>query len=124
MGDWSRQPWGNDEAADWFHKFWKIKDFTILISEIEDFDPTEEKYDSIRAASYLLQTLGIVYVWPSEHLEVLKPLLNKAITILTHMVNPPNDDWGFLDMWGNDPAVIYSVKEQITLLEMRINDLV
>jgi len=23
MGDWGAEPWSNDEAADWFHRFWR-----------------------------------------------------------------------------------------------------
>ena len=48
----------------------------VLIEEIENFDETKETYDSFRAAAYLLQTLGIVYVWPAEYLNELKKLLD------------------------------------------------
>ena len=51
MGDWSCKPWGNDEAADWFHEFWRSKDFTLLFDEIEEFDPRAERYDRARAAA-------------------------------------------------------------------------
>lgn len=123
MGDWNVQPWANDEAADWFHSFWENHDFAVLIDEINDFDPNEERYDSVRAASYLLQTLGIAYVWPSAHQEALKPLLVKAISILSNMINPPDESWGFLDMWGHSPSVIESVRMQIEALEARLGDL-
>ena len=123
MGDWGAEPWDNDEAADWFHRFWKCG-FSILIDEIKNFDPRLERYDSVRAAAYLLQTLGIAYVWPSEHHTVLKPLLNDAISILTNMINPPSDDWGFLDMCSNNPDVIKSVENQIDALRKRLSQLV
>jgi hypothetical protein len=123
MGDWNAQPPGNDEAADWFQRFWKKSDFSILVDEIRNFDEREERYDSVRAASYLLQTLGIVYVWPAEHREELKPLLREAISILTKMIDPPNGDWGFLDMWGNSADVIEAVKEQIIALRVRLSEL-
>ena len=58
MGDWGAEPWESDEAADWFHRFWKCG-FSILVDEIRNFDPRLEGYDSVRAAAYLLQTLGI-----------------------------------------------------------------
>lgn len=123
MGDWSKEPWGNDEAADWYHKFWKQSDFTFLINEIKNFSPEEERYDSIRAACYILQTIGITHVWPTRHHDILKELLNKSITILENMINPPNETWGFLDMWGNDPGVTEAVESQIKILKIRLNDL-
>ena|SRR3974390_175731 len=123
MGDCGPQPWENDEAADWFHRFWK-GGFSVLIGEIRNFDPRRERYDEVRAAAHLLQSLGIAYLWPSEHGAELKPLLNEAISILTKMINPPSDEWGFLDMWSNDPDVIKSVENQIDGLKGRLSQLV
>ncbi|WP_028601576.1 hypothetical protein [Ottowia thiooxydans] len=123
MGDWSTKPWGCDEAADWFHRFWTKGGIAVLIREFEEFDERQEKYDSIRAASYLLQTLGITFVWPVDHSDELEPLLRKAILILKNMIDPPTDDWGYLEMCGNDPGAILAVKEQITALQDRLSDL-
>lgn len=123
MGDWSKEPWGNDEAADWFGLFWKNSDFSLLINEIDNFSPKEERYDSVRSACYLLEVLGIVYVWPSQHMDILKKLLSKAISILENMITPPTDDWGFLDMWGSDPEIIKAVELQIEVLRTRLADL-
>jgi hypothetical protein len=53
MGTWNYNPWENDEAADWFQEFWKQQNFAVLINEINQFDPTEERYDAFRAACYL-----------------------------------------------------------------------
>jgi hypothetical protein len=123
MGDWSFKPWGNDEATDWFQRLWKGKDFTQVVDEIEQFDPRAEKYDQLRAAAYLLETLGNPYMWPSSQQGKLKPLLVKAIAILEKMVDPPDASWGFLDMWGNHPKVVESVREQIASLQARLDDL-
>jgi hypothetical protein len=123
MGDWNVQPWANDEAVEWFYNFWKEHDFSVLINEIKYFDRREERYDSVRAASYLLQNLGVAYVWPSVHLKDLRPLLVQAISILSNMINPPDDSWRFLDMWGNSAEMIESVKRQIAVLETRLRDL-
>lgn len=123
MGDWSAQAWGNDEATDWFQRFWQQADFSVLIDEISNFDPLEERYDAVRAASYLLQTLGIVYVWPVRHGDILKPLLEKAIAILSDMIAPPDEDWGFLEMWGHDAEVIAAVNSQIEALRARLGEL-
>jgi hypothetical protein len=124
MGDWSFKPWGTDEAADWYAKFWKDKDISLLIQEIETFDPKDERYEAFRAAAYLLQTLGIAHVWPGRALAQLKPLLDKAIETLENFIAPPNEEWGFLDMWGNDPGVVEAVKEQIATLKERRAELV
>ncbi|EEE2004589.1 hypothetical protein CI266_005038 [Salmonella enterica subsp. enterica serovar Kotte] len=127
MGYWSIDPWGNDVAADWFHRFWggaDQSDFDFLIHEIIDFDPSKERYDSVRAACYVLQVIGIVYVWPVNHLDMLKELINRAIIILSNMINPPDDTWFFLDDCDNDEDVINSVNEQIRILKLRLSELV
>ena len=124
MGDWSYEPWGSDEAADWFHKFWKKGGIPVLIEEIENFDETKETYDSFRAAAYLLQTLGIVYVWPAEYLNELKKLLDSTIIILGKMIDPPDENWAYLDMGGDREKLIQNVKEQISVLQERRKALV
>ncbi|ACZ08179.1 Uncharacterised protein [Sebaldella termitidis] len=124
MGDWSYEPWGNDEAADWFGKFWKNGKFIVLIDEIENFDEREERYDSLRAAAYLLQTLGVVYIWPVEYLNKLKPLLDKTIIILNNMINPPDENWAYLEMGGDKEKLMQAVKEQIDILKERRKDII
>jgi hypothetical protein len=124
MGDWGPEPWANDEAADWFHKLWRECDFSVLIDEIRNFDERNEGYESFRAASYVLQTLGNPYMWPAEHRTILKELLDKSISVLENMINPPNDAWGFLESWGNDARVVDSVRTQITELRKRRSEIV
>jgi hypothetical protein len=123
MGGWSFKPWGNDDAADWFQRFWKSKDVALVVDEVERFDAKAERYDQLRAAAYLLETLGNPYIWPATQQAALKPLLTRTIEILSHMIDPPDADWGFLDMWGNDPGVIEAVREQIAALQARLADL-
>lgn len=119
MGDWNVEPWGNDEAADWFHRFWQGANISQIINEIRDFDEKHEAYDSFRAASYVLQSFGHPYLWPSAYRLDLKPLLDRSIEILTCMIEPPNANWGFLEMWGHDPKIIISVRFQIEALKQR-----
>lgn len=123
MSAWNYNPWDNDNASDWFQQFWKQKDFTVLINEIKQFDPKEPGYDTFRAACYLLQTLGNPYVWPTEHLDELKPLVGYAIEILTKMINPPSKEWYFLDIWEGSEEIIKAVQVQIDALEARLGDL-
>lgn len=123
MGDWSRKAWGNDAAADWFQRYWKAPGVAAIVDEVANFDPGEERYDELRAACHLLECLGIAYVWPADQLPTLKPTLVGAIRILRQMIDPPDDTWGFLDMWGDDPEVIAEVEAQIDALEARLADL-
>jgi hypothetical protein len=119
MGDWGLRPWENDEAADWFHIFWKKSDISVLVHEINNFDEKQERYESFRAASYILQTFGNPYMWPEQRKAILKDLPDKSIDVLEKMINPPNYDWGFLDMWGNRQKIIDSVRDQINQLRIR-----
>jgi hypothetical protein len=120
MGAWSNDPWGSDEAADWFHRFWKEKNFDLLVNEIENLDPVDERFDSLRAACYLLEVLGISYVWPVDYLDDLRKLLTKAIELLRKMCNPPDETWSYLEMCDDDPGVVVSLHRQIANLEARL----
>jgi hypothetical protein len=122
MGDWSFKPWGTDEAADWFARFWKGEDVALVVDEIERFDPARERFDALRAAAHVLASFGSPYMWPSSRSEKLKPLLQQAIAILTAMIQP-DDAWGFLDMWGGDKRIVPAVEEQIAALQARLDDL-
>ena len=122
MGDWGARPWETDEAADWFHVFWK-KGIVFLIDEIQNFDEKTQYYERFRAAAYLLQAFGSPYIWPVEHSEQLKPLLIAAISTLEKMIDPPDSGWAFLDLWDNDPDVIENVREQIAALKERLGQL-
>ncbi|WP_218171054.1 hypothetical protein [Pseudomonas yamanorum] len=53
----------------------------------------------------------------------LKPLIQHAISILTQMIDPTNEDWGFLDMWGGSADVIKAVEEQVDALKTRLGEL-
>ncbi|MEC9791656.1 hypothetical protein RCT11_09335 [Escherichia marmotae] len=124
MGDWGKKPWDNDAAADWFHRFWSGTDksnFEFLISEINNFNPDTDRYDAVRAACYILQTIGIPHVWPVKHLDILKEILEKALLILTNMINPPNDKWLFLE--DCDDEMLHAVNEQITAIKLRLEEL-
>jgi hypothetical protein len=68
MGAWGFAPWDNDSAADWYGDLF---DATGLAKHVEDAlggDPAEDP-DVIRAAAYLLVSLGRVYIWPIEDLD-------------------------------------------------------
>jgi hypothetical protein len=99
MGAWSTEPWSNDEAADWFARFFKNCNLSLIDEEFRCVTEVNEKYDAIRAAYFLLQKLALPYVWPvSERAPDPKNLIAKRIEILQFMINPPNTRWSFLDM--------------------------
>jgi len=123
MGDWSPEPWGSGEVAHRFQRCWKIKDVALIAEEIQGFDPKSERYDQVRAAAYLLEALGNPYIWPAVQQAALKRLPVGSIDILSRFIEPPDEDWGFLDMWASDPAVGASVREQIANLQALLADL-
>ena len=87
---------------------------------IHGFEPETEQYEAVRAACMVLGCFGSAYAWPSAHLEERLPALLQAIMLLTHMLNPPDDAWGFLDLWNHDEVVVKSVEQQIAVLNQHI----
>ena len=120
MGDWSKEPWGTDEAADWFGRYWNGGGIPLVLKTIHGFEPETEQYEAVRAACMVLGCFGSAYAWPSAHLEERLSALLQAIMLLTHMLNPPDDAWGFLDLWNHDEAVVKSVEQQIAVLNQHI----
>jgi hypothetical protein len=123
MGDFSFSPWGTDEAADWFASFWKDGGIEFLIKDIESFDLASERFEELRAAAYILQSLGIPYVWPATHLDRLRPTLEKTISLLEALVDSTQESSPFLDSWGNDPRAAKAVANQIAQLKSRISEI-
>jgi hypothetical protein len=117
MGDWSTQPWGTDEAADWFHRFWQRKDLRWVLDELRGFDPLHEQYEGVRATAHVLIAFGSPYCWPADLLDVRIEMLERTLCILQQMIEPPSADWRFLDAWEHDPAIFASVQSQIAALQ-------
>jgi len=115
IGAWGVEPWESDGAADWFADMFGDLKIEMMREALKYYDA----YDEIRAACYVLQTLGRVYVWPAARHDDLKELLDKGIKLLTNMLNPPSADWDFLELWGRDPKVIASVQKQLDELKAR-----
>ncbi|WP_448953466.1 hypothetical protein [Labrys neptuniae] len=123
MGAWDFSPWGNDDAAGWYSRFLRGCDFVMLKREFEEFSEKDEsKYDKIRAACYMLQCIGNPYIIPkTEEIEV-KDLIEQGIRILSNMIDPPDQNWTYLDMWGGDEEVRSSIGEQIKTLKIRLGE--
>ncbi len=100
MGAWKSEPWDSDGAADWFGDFFS----ELKINMIHEAFDVLDNYDAARAASYILQFLGHVYVWPAEHLDDLKQLLE-------NIFNATNDTqlFGFLDVISGGALANFSI---------------
>ena len=117
MGDWGYKAYENDEAADWFTRFWESKNFDLLQSTAANFDPRNENYDEIRASAHVLVCFGSPYACPSDFLDKLQPTIQKVVAILENMINPPSDEWTFLEIWESSPEIIAEVRRQIAELK-------
>ena len=98
MGDWGYKAYENDEAADWFARFWESKNFDLVESTAADFDPRNENYDEIRAAAHVLACFGIAVCVPARFLHRLCPTTLRVVWILENMINSPDSAWTFLEI--------------------------
>jgi hypothetical protein len=118
MGAWGFEPWDDDSAADWFHRFFKGVNANARISRaFKD----RNNLPVIRGACFLLASLGRPYVWPGDP-EELKELLERGIELLSRIAKPSDedrDDDDFLEYWDDDPAFIKAVRVQIAELRKR-----
>jgi hypothetical protein len=115
MGAWGFEPWENDEAVDWFDWFFGDLDVNARIRQAFD---GENNHDEVRAACFLLGTLGRTYVWPGD-LDELKGLLDEGIARLQRMIDPDGPDHYYLESWGAPDELEKSVKAQIRELWAR-----
>lgn len=120
MGAWGTEPWDNDDAADWFGEVFDGIDIDSKITQALAYD--YDNYDQVRAAAYLLDVLGVSYIWPGD-LDKLDGHLERALQILTAMIDRESEDeeMDFLELWDDDPDVIKSVEQQIRRLQMRFS---
>lgn len=119
MGTWGIEPWANDDAADWYAGFWTAEDkpgyitSAILTAEPED---DEGELETVRAASHLLAALGRVYIWPIERIDEARAAVDRAIQLLTQAISP-EDPYGFLDLWDDDPEIKEAIEFEIGALK-------
>lgn len=118
MGAWGTAVWDNDSAADWFQDFFGDLDLNAKIKKAFEM---EDEHDEIRAACFILGSLGRVYVWKGD-LDELKVLLEQGIALLSKMIDAENEDNYFLESWESNPEVIASVQAQIAELHARLQE--
>ena len=119
MGAWGHAAWDNDAAADWFGDVFEGLDLDSKIEAALRYDDHDD--DKVRAAAYLLQVLGITYVWPGDLARLDAPS-SRAIALLEAMIDPDaqDEDTDSLELRGGSPAAIAAVQAQIAALEARL----
>jgi len=115
MGAWGASPWDSDGAADWFTEFFEDIDVDARIAAALEYD---DEYDQIRAACYMLNTIGRIYVWPGD-LEKLEELLGRGIELLAAMLESDSE---FRELYEEDDAVIEAVEKELADLKERLAD--
>lgn len=115
MGAWGASPWDSDGAADWFTEFFEDIDVDARIAAALVYD---DEYDQIRAACYMLNTIGRIYVWPGD-LEKLEELLGRGIELLAAMLESDSE---FRELYEEDDAVIEAVEKELADLKERLAD--
>lgn len=113
MGAWGSSPWDSDGAADWFTEFFEGIDVDSRIEAALEYD---DEYDQIRAACYMLNTIGRIYVWPGD-LEKLEEHLERGIKLLTAMLKPDSE---FRELYEEDDEVIEAVGQELEDLKERL----
>jgi len=115
MGAWGASPWDSDGAADWFTEFFEGFDVDARIAAALEYD---DEYDQIRAACYMLNTIGRIYVWPGD-LEKLEELLGRGIELLAAMLESDSE---FHELYEEDDEVIEAVEKELADLKERLAD--
>ncbi|WP_347038411.1 hypothetical protein AAHB37_18060 [Glutamicibacter halophytocola] len=115
MGAWGASPWDSDGAADWFTEFFEGIDVDARIAAALEYD---DEYDQIRAACYMLNTIGRIYVWPGD-LEKLDDLLGRGIELLAAMLESDSE---FRELYEEDDEVIEAVEKELADLKERLVD--
>ena len=68
MGTWGMSPWENDAAAAWFGHVMENSGLPLMVEAALALD-AEEYHEDIRAAAYVLLSLGRPFIWPIEKLD-------------------------------------------------------
>ncbi len=118
MGMWGYEPWGNDLAADWFREFFgRMKANARIRRAFKD----RNDLCVIRAACWILGTLGRVYVWPDD-LNELRELLDQGIALMQRFAKPSAADLAdgdFCEYWDDDPELLKALRAEIKVLQKR-----
>ncbi len=97
MGSWGTKAWDSDAAADWFNEAF---DGALLDSKLDEAFEHEDNYDEIRAACYVLTTLGRSrYIWPGD-LDRLEGHVARGAALMADMLDPRTESGEeMLELW-------------------------
>ena len=105
MGAWGEGPLDNDRAADWMHELLSGTGFCDRVAAgLASDDP-----DEVRAAAWLVQTLGRVYVWPIDRLDADRARARAALARLLA-------DEAFLGARADRAALEAALRDQLDAL--------
>jgi hypothetical protein len=108
MGAWGSAACDNDLAADWFANLFEKTKLARHVEKTLNQKALEEYAAEIRAAAWLLATLGRVYIWPIADLE---RHLKLAIAKMEAIRELPD--------YADEPEV----EEEIAVLRSRLREL-
>jgi hypothetical protein len=83
MGSWGMKPWETDSAADWYDSVMENSGLPSMVEAALILDPGS-CHEEIRAAAYVLISLGRAMIWPIDKLDArLKLAIEKLRYIAT-----------------------------------------
>lgn len=107
MGMWAFEPWGNDEAADWFGDFMDRTQLRREWLKGINADPVEAPA-VVRAAAALFVMLGRVYVWP---IKTFDQDLELTIASLSALVEAGE--------YAEPPELVAAIEQEVAELKSR-----
>ena len=108
MGAWGEAAWENDGAADWFADMFEATGLAQRVEEALNGDP-EDDHEEIRAAAYLLVSLGRNYIWPVEDLDRHLALAISKLEAIRE-----------LDIYEDAPGFVEAIDAEISALRSRL----
>jgi hypothetical protein len=104
---WALEPWGNDEAADWFGDFMDSTQIRRERLKGINADPADSP-GVVRAAAALFVMLGRVYVWP---IKTFDQDLELTIARLAAVVEAGE--------YGEPPELATAIEQELAELKSR-----
>jgi hypothetical protein len=108
MGAWGTTAWDNDGAADWFGDMFDTTGLAKYVRETLQRD-VEEYHEDVRAAAYLVISLGRVYIWPIDELDNDLALAIAKLEAIKA-----------LEIYQEVPEFVTAIDEEIALLKSRL----
>lgn len=112
MGSWSYGPIDNDTAADWLGD---TMDKSKLPKRIENGLKSRKYPNKVRAAAFLLEKVGYVYMYDVR-------LLDKHLKLAVERLGEILDDGDWIATWSRSGEIKKSLRKQISTLTKRIDN--